>query len=241
MIGEKCTAIVLAAGKGRRMNSSVQKQFLELQGKPLVYYSLSCFQNSPLIDHIILVTGEDSISYCKNEIVDRYELTKVTRIVPGGKERYDSVYAGLLACEDTDYVFIHDGARPFITEDILQRGLDGVKQKGACVVGMPSKDTVKIADSQNYVQETPDRNHVWMVQTPQIFSYSLIRGAYESIRKKDMRGITDDAMVAEKETGISVLLVEGSYKNIKITTPEDLMVAEAFLEEKNIDKKIGKN
>lgn len=226
---EKCTAIVLAAGRGRRMNSSIQKQFLELRGKPVVYYSLDCFQNSPLIDKVVLVTGEASISYCKKEIVDKYHFTKVTEIVPGGKERYDSVYAGLLACEDTDFVFIHDGARPFITEEILQRGFKGVKETGACVVAVPSKDTVKIADHKNCIQETPDRNRVWMVQTPQIFSYQLIRSAYESIRKKDMSNITDDAMVAEQEAGVPILLAEGSYRNIKITTPEDLLIAESFL------------
>ena len=228
---EKCTAIVLAAGRGRRMNSSIQKQFLELQGKPVVYYSLDCFQNSPLIEKIVLVTGKDSLSYCKKEIVDRYHFTKVTEIVPGGKERYDSVYAGLLACENTDFVFIHDGARPFITEEILQRGFQGVKKTGACVVGMPSKDTVKIADHRNCIQETPDRSKIWTIQTPQIFSYTIIRSAYESIRKKDMSNITDDAMVAEQESDVQIQLTEGSYRNINITTPEDLLIAEAFLNE----------
>ena len=228
---EKCTAIVLAAGRGRRMNSSIQKQFLELQGKPVVYQSLDCFQNSPLIEKIVLVTGKDSLSYCKKEIVDRYHFTKVTEIVPGGKERYDSIYAGLLACENTDFVFIHDGARPFITEEILQRGFQGVKKTGACVVGMPSKDTVKIADHRNCIQETPDRSKIWTIQTPQIFSYTIIRSAYESIRKKDMSNITDDAMVAEQESDVQIQLTEGSYRNIKITTPEDLLIAEAFLNE----------
>ena len=226
---EKCTAIVLAAGQGKRMHSKIQKQFLEIQGHPVLYYSLRCFQGSPIIQDIILVTGEEAISYCKNEIVEKYGLTKVTQIIAGGKERYDSVYAGLLACQETDYVFIHDGARPFITEEILQRGLDAVRETGACVVGMPSKDTVKLSDREGFVKETPDRSFVWNVQTPQIFSYSLIRGAHESIRKKDMSGVTDDAMVVEQETGVKVRLSEGSYRNIKITTPEDLAIAESFL------------
>ena len=226
---EKCTAIVLAAGQGKRMHSKIQKQFLEIQGHPVLYYSLRCFQDSPIIQDIILVTGEDVISYCKKEIVEKYGLTKVTQVIAGGKERYDSVYAGLLACQNTDYVFIHDGARPFITEEILQRGLDAVRETGACVVGMPSKDTVKLSDREGFVKETPDRSFVWNVQTPQIFSYSLIRGAHESIRKKDMSGVTDDAMVVEQETGVKVRLSEGSYRNIKITTPEDLAIAESFL------------
>lgn len=226
---EKITAIVLAAGQGKRMHSKVQKQFLEIQDHPVLYYSLRCFQDSLLIDDIILVTGNDMISYCKNEIVDRYSFTKVSNVIAGGKVRYDSVYQGLLACTDTDYVFIHDGARPFITEEILERGLAGVRETGACVVGMPSKDTVKLSDEDGFVGMTPERKQVWTIQTPQIFSYDLIRKAHESIRKKDMSTITDDAMVVEQESGVKVCLVEGSYHNIKITTPEDLDVAEVFL------------
>ena len=223
------TAIVLAAGQGKRMHSKIQKQFLEIGGKPVLYYSLRCFQESPLIQDIILVTGEESISYCKEEIVQKYGFTKVSAVIPGGKERYDSVYAGLCECRDCEYVLIHDGARPFVTEEILKRGLQKVKETGACVIGMPSKDTVKVADEADFVSETPDRKRVWTVQTPQIFSYSLIREAHDSIRQKDMSKITDDAMVVEQETGAKVALAEGSYQNIKITTPEDLDIAEAFL------------
>ena len=225
----RCTAIVLAAGQGKRMHSKIQKQFLEIGGKPILYYSMECFQKSPLIQDIILVTGEDMISYWQSEIVEKYGFTKVCKVTAGGKERYDSVYAGLLCCQDTDYVYIHDGARPFVTEEMIQRGYEAVKRTNACVMGMPSKDTVKLADPSGYIKETPDRKIVWNIQTPQIFSYDLIRGAYESIRKKDMSNVTDDAMVVEQETGTKILLVEGSYQNIKITTPEDLAVAEAFL------------
>ena len=231
---EKITAIVLAAGQGKRMHSKIQKQFLEIQDHPVLYYSLKCFQDSPVIDDIILVTQSDMICYCKDEIVDHYSFTKVSDVIAGGKERYDSVYQGLLACTDTDYVFIHDGARPFITEEILKRGLAGVRETGACVVGMPSKDTVKLSDEDGFVSTTPERKQVWAIQTPQIFSYALIRKAHESIRKKDMSMITDDAMVVEQESGVKVRLVEGSYQNIKITTPEDLDVAEVFL--KKIEK-----
>ena len=230
MADKKCTAIVLAAGQGKRMNSSIQKQFLEIKGYPVLYYSLKCFQDSPLIGEVVLVTSENAVSYCRSEIVKKYGFSKVTGIIAGGKERYDSVYAGLLACGECEYVFIHDGARPFISEEILERGLTGVQETGACVIGMPSKDTVKIADEDGFVKETPDRKNVWTIQTPQIFSYRLIRDAHESIRKKDMSAITDDAMVVEQETGVRVRLAEGSYQNIKITTPEDLVVAESFLE-----------
>lgn len=227
---KKCTAIVLAAGQGKRMHSKVQKQFLEIGQKPIVYYSLHCFQESPRIQEIILVTSKEMIPYCEKEIVKKYGFGKVTRIVEGGKERYDSVYAGLKACKDTDFVFIHDGARPFITVEMVERGYQAVVKTGACVLGMPSKDTVKLADEEGYIKETPDRKIVWNVQTPQIFSYKLICTAYESIQQKDMSNVTDDAMVVEQETGTRILLVEGSYQNIKITTPEDLAVAEAFLQ-----------
>ena len=203
-MSERNTAIVLAAGQGKRMHSKVQKQFLEIQGYPVLYYSLRCFQESPLIQDIILVTGEESISYCKEEIVQKYGFTKVSAVIPGG-------------------------ARPFVTEEILKRGLQKVKETGACVIGMPSKDTVKLSDEEGYVKETPNRKCVWTIQTPQIFSYSLIREAHDSIRQKDMSKITDDAMVVEQETGAKVALAEGSYQNIKITTPEDLDIAEAFL------------
>lgn len=228
----KNTAIVLAAGQGKRMNSKVQKQFLELGGKPLLYYSLKCFQDSGMIRDIILVTGAESVPFCKEEIVEKYGLTKVTKVIPGGKERYDSVYEGLLSCENSDFVLIHDGARPFITEEIIRRGIQGVEKTGACVIGMPSKDTVKIADTQGYVAETPERSSVWTIQTPQIFEYNLIREAHEKIRCRDMSAITDDAMVVERASGAKISLAEGSYKNLKITTPEDLDIAEIFL--KNI-------
>ena len=226
----KCTAIVLAAGQGKRMNSSVQKQFLMLKGKPLLYYSLACFQKSKYIEDIILVTGKECIDFCKQEIIELYGFTKVSKVVAGGKERYDSVYAGLCACEDTDYVFIHDGARPFVTEEIISRAKDAVLEFQACIVGMPSKDTVKIADADQMVKETPNRSTVWNIQTPQAFSYTLIKEAHEIARTQNMEAITDDAMVVETYKNAPVRLVEGAYENIKITTPEDILIAEKFLE-----------
>ena len=225
-----CTAIVLAAGSGKRMGTKIAKQYLEIDGKPLLYYTLLAFERSPRIDKIILTVGsEEQISYCQETILRPYGFQKVASVITGGKERYDSVYAGLCECRDCEYVLIHDGARPFVTEEILKRGLQKVKETGACVIGMPSKDTVKLSDEEGYVKETPNRKCVWTIQTPQIFSYSLIREAHDSIRQKDMSKITDDAMVVEQETGAKVALAEGSYQNIKITTPEDLDIAEAFL------------
>ena len=226
----KSTAIVLAAGQGKRMNSKVQKQFLLIKGKPVLYYSMSCFQNSREIEEIIVVTGNDSINFCKQEIIEAYGFSKVKAVIAGGRERYDSVYAGLCACEDSDYVFIHDGARPFLTEDMIRRGKEAVLASGACVIGMPSKDTIKIADENGMVASTPSRSLVWNIQTPQIFSYTAIREAYERARQQNMADITDDAMVMERFGNMKIKLVEGSYENIKITTPEDILVAKKILE-----------
>ena len=226
----KSTAIVLAAGQGKRMNSKVQKQFLLIKGKPVLYYSLSCFQNSREIEEIIVVTGKESINFCKQEIIEAYGFSKVKAVIPGGNQRYDSVYAGLCACEDSDYVFIHDGARPFLSDDMIKRGKEAVLVYGACVIGMPSKDTIKIADENGMVESTPSRNRVWNIQTPQIFSYTAIREAHERARQQNMADITDDAMVIERFGNMKIKLVEGSYENIKITTPEDILVAEKILE-----------
>ncbi len=225
----KCTAIVLAAGRGKRMESKIPKQFLELEGKPLLYYSLACFQKSPLIDDILLVTSPDAISYCQEELVGQYRLTKVTRVLAGGKERYDSVYQGLLACQGTDYVFIHDGARPFLSQELLKRGYETVRKYGTAIAGMPSKDTIKLVDKGGRVKETPSRDRVWLVQTPQIFAYDAIRTAHDRLQTACKEGITDDAMVMERLSRQEVHMFPGDYRNIKITTPEDLEIAKTFL------------
>ena len=230
----RCAAIVLAAGAGKRMQSEVKKQFLLIKDKPVVYYSLKAFEES-FVDEIVLVTSEDDIELCRQEIVEQYGFTKVKQIVAGGKERYHSVAAGLEQIENADYVFIHDAARPMLTLEILKRAYDCVKETEACVVGMPVKDTIKIANIEGYIAQTPDRNLVWMIQTPQVFKYELIQDAYQKlmVQEKELKNrginITDDAMVVETLTKHSVKLVEGSYENIKITTPEDLGIAERFL------------
>jgi len=226
---EKHIAIVLAAGQGKRMQSSVQKQYLLLNGKPVLYYSLKVFEDCPFMDEIILVTGKDEIAYCQQEIVQKYGFTKIHAIVPGGKERYHSVYEGLKAITEGDYVYIHDGARPFIDSEILERAKAEVEVSGACVVGMPVKDTIKISDGNQLAVETPRRDLVWMVQTPQVFVRELITNAYKKLLEGDTVAVTDDAMVLEIMEHKQVRLVEGSYQNIKITTPEDLVIAEAFL------------
>lgn len=225
----KCTAIVLAAGQGRRMGTTVQKQYLEIQGKPVLYYSLNAFQQSDVIDDIVLVVGEGQKEYCKTEFVAKFGFTKVSQIVYGGSERYFSVWNGLQAITDSEYVYIHDGARPFVTEEIIARAFESVQVEKACVVGMPVKDTIKIADDDGYADYTPNRNLVWLVQTPQVFDLCLIKEAYAELMRLEDIPVTDDAMVVEQMLKKKVKLVEGSYENIKITTPEDLFVAESFL------------
>jgi len=232
----KTTAIVLAGGSGKRMNSSVKKQFLEINGRPILYYSLKAFEDS-FVDEVILVVSEEDKEYCQKEIIEKYNFLKVNKLVPGGKERYHSVANGVMAAGSCDYIFIHDGARPFLTQDMLKRLLSEVEQSGACVAGMPVKDTIKIADNDGFIETTPSRDLVWMIQTPQVFSFELIYKAYERLMVEEnsliQRGIviTDDAMVVETLLGEKVKLVEGSYTNIKITTPEDISVAEGFLRE----------
>mgnify|MGYP004686764479 FL=1 len=231
----KYTAIVLAAGSGKRMNTAVHKQYLDIKGKPVLYYALYAFEQSS-VDEIVLVVGKGETDYCRQEIVEKYGLKKVKKIVEGGKERYHSVYEGLKAADHPDYVLIHDGARPFILKKTIEQTMQEVKKYQACVVAVPVKDTVKIADEEGYAKETPERKYVWAVQTPQVFSYPMIYDAYEKALQQEDTSITDDAMVLEKVTGRKVRLIEGSYRNIKITTPEDLLIAECYLEHPEEEK-----
>ena len=230
-------AIVLAAGTGKRMNSTVAKQYILLKDKPVLYYSLKQFEDS-FVDDIILVTGD--IDFCQKEIVEKYGFAKVRRIVSGGAERYHSVHEGLKATEGIlagkeACVYIHDGARPFINEEILLRAKESVLTYGSGVVAMPVKDTIKIVDDEQFAVSTPNRKHVWQMQTPQSFLFSKVKPAYDKLIEQEKAllaqgvAITDDAMVVELLGDIRVKLVEGSYQNIKITTPEDLLVAERFL------------
>lgn len=224
---DRYTAIVLAAGLGKRMNERIPKQYLLLYDKPVLYYSLKVFEESS-VDDIILVTAAGEEKFCKKEIVEQFEFKKVRAVVAGGKERYHSVYEGLKAVKNADYVLIHDGARPFINMDIIRRSMDAVKQHDACVVGMPVKDTIKILDEEHFVADTPKRKLVWQIQTPQTFAYPLIFSAYRDILKMEDIQITDDAMVVEHMTGKKIRVIEGDYRNIKITTPEDMAVARAY-------------
>ena len=225
-----CTAIVLAGGSGKRMGTKVHKQYLMLKGYPVLYYSLKAFQESDYIDEIILVSGAGEENYCQKEIVENYGFSKVSKVVAGGAERYNSVWNGLQQVgEKEGYVYIHDGARPFVNEKMIERAYECVEETKACVAGMPVKDTIKVVDEKNYVKDTPERKTLWLVQTPQVFEVRLIKEAYQKLIDDKIENATDDAMVIEQMMEHQVKLYLGSYENIKITTPEDLLVAEAFL------------
>lgn len=247
MSKKRCTAIVLAAGRGSRMKSDVPKQYMLLGDRPVIWYALHAIEESAVIDDCIVVTGTEvsDIKYMSGEIVARYGFRKVDTIVAGGAERYDSVYQALKVIADEDmavpnkdgYIFIHDGVRPFLTEEILRRCYEAVEKYHACVAGMPVKDTIKLADGEGYAAQTPDRSRLWQIQTPQVFDTPLIISSYEKLmrEKENLRregiAVTDDAMTVERFTGQKVKLVEGSYENIKITTPEDLRIAEALIQD----------
>ena len=237
-----CTAVVLAAGSGKRMGSQIPKQFMPLKGKPVLWYSLQAMEQSPLMDEVVLVTGEDDIPRVRTQFVEQYSFQKIKDIVAGGAERYESVYHALLSIKERNgekdgYVFIHDGARPFVSQEILKSLYLSVQETQACVTGTKVKDTIKVSNEAGIVVATPDRNTLWAVQTPQVFSQKLIIEAYErlmqalpSLAEKGIT-VTDDAMVVETMCSQPVTLVEGSYRNIKLTTPEDMLFAESLLSE----------
>lgn len=235
---QRSTAVLLAAGKGSRMGGEVPKQYLEIAGVPLLSRSLSALGGSEVIDDIVMVIPPGDEEYIRKNILPHAPQAagKVRAFAEGGAERYFSVYNGLEAISwPCSYVYIHDGARPFIDEATLLRLQKAVSECGACVAGMPSKDTVKLADADGFVQDTPDRSRVWSVQTPQVFERELITQSYRrmiaALPELTARGvhITDDAMAAELMGGVRVKLIEASYRNIKITTPEDIAAAEAML------------
>ena len=229
----KITAIVLAAGSGSRMKSKTKKQFMEIKGKPVIWYSLFEFEKSR-VDEIILVTGKEDIDYCKKEIVEKYNLKKIKNVVAGGSERYESVYNGLKEVTG-NIVLIHDGARPLINNEIIERSIEGTIKSDTCVVGVPVKDTIKRANKEGYIIDTPNRSELWITQTPQSFKTDLVKMAYKKMKEELEKGnttlnITDDAMVVEEFTTNQVRFVQGDYKNIKVTTPEDIDIAELFIE-----------
>lgn len=223
----KNLAVVLAAGKGSRMKSGQPKQYMEVDGKPMVCHSLDLFERCAFIDGIVLVVGSGEIRYAETEIRERYGYRKLAAILAGGGERcYSVCYALEKIAEELpgcEYVYIHDGARPFLDMDVLERVRLGVEKEGACIAAVPVKDTIKIVDEDGKAVETPERNRLWAAQTPQAFRFPLIYNAYQRMMAEERaEGITDDAQVLERMNGIASAIAEGGWRNIKITTPEDL-------------------
>lgn len=237
--GFNCSVVIVAAGSGKRMGTDISKQFLSIQNKPVVVYTLEKFSQIDEIDEIILVTKKEFIEYCKNDIVDKYNIKKVSKIIEGGKERQNSVFKGIEAIENKNsIVLIHDGVRPFVKKEHILKTIESAENCGTGVLGARAKDTIKICDKNNMVIDTPDRNFMWYIQTPQTFKYDLIYKAHFMADKEGFLG-TDDAMLAERYD-IPVKIIEGDYNNIKITTIEDLALSEAILnsEKKEVSENI---
>ena len=223
------TAVIVAAGKGKRMGTEISKQFLPLCGKEILAHTVEKFEKAACIRDIILVTGGDALQDVR-QMVQEYGWKKIISVTEGGKERQDSVFLGLQQVpQDTEIVLIHDGVRPFVTEEILERSIAAAKETGGCVAGVPAKDTIKVCDAEGFAIATPDRSTLRQIQTPQTFRRNEILAADEKAKADGFLG-TDDASVAE-HSGFPVRVIMGSYSNIKITTKEDLLIGAAFLKE----------
>jgi 2-C-methyl-D-erythritol 4-phosphate cytidylyltransferase len=227
----KYQVMVLAAGQGKRMKAGRNKQFIELEGKPVIIHTLTVFENDPMCEEIKLVINEKEVSLFK-ELLATYEIAKVSEMVLGGKERQDSVYNGLLRMENAEIVLVHDGARPFIRQEVIHRLVEKAKLEGAAIVGVPVKDTIKKVNSDLLIMETVERAALWMIQTPQAFQYPILQSAHQRAKEEQYLG-TDESSLVER-IGIPVHMVEGDYENIKMTTPEDLIVANAILKKQKV-------
>lgn len=227
----KVIALVPASGKGKRMGAEINKQYLLLDGKPIVARTVQVLEDAPFIDDIYIIVPEAEIPYCREHVVERYSFAKVRRIVAGGAERQHSVLNGLRALEgagEDDVIIIHDGVRPFVLPSILEESVETSCMYDGALAAVPVKDTVKEV-RDGIVRETPPRESLWLAQTPQTFRYPVIMAAHERAEAESYLG-TDDASLVEW-MGKEVHIVMGDYRNIKITTPEDLLLAEAFLRE----------
>jgi 2-C-methyl-D-erythritol 4-phosphate cytidylyltransferase len=228
----KVCAIIAAAGSGSRMGANFNKQFIKIKDKPLLYYTLNAFNKNSFVDNIIITAKEEEISFIKEEIVYKYKLSKVSAVIAGGKERQDSVFNALKSISDFDIVLIHDGARPFVSQEIIENGIENAIKFGATACGVSPKDTIKLKGENGFSSGTLNRDELFSVQTPQCFRYELIFEAHKRAFQQGVR-YTDDTAVIES-FGENVFLYDGSYENIKITTPEDLIFANRIVEEKNL-------
>lgn len=222
--------IIVAAGTGSRMKANINKQFIKLNDKEIITYTIEKFYNNKNINDIVIVVKEDEVEFFKKEILVKYNFNNI-KIAYGGKERQDSVYNGIKVLDkNCKYVLVHDGARPFVNEDIINRSLEEVQKYKSVVVGVPVKDTIKVVNNNNYIVDTPNRSTLWSVQTPQTFDYSVIKMAYEDAFDNNFYG-TDDAMLVER-IGYTVKMIYGSYNNIKVTTTEDIDIGIQILNSK---------
>lgn len=228
MIENKFVSVIIAAaGMSNRMGSKINKAFLLINDKPILAHTIEKFERSKYIDEIIIVCKEDEIDYTRKEIVNRYKFTKVVNIVKGGKERQDSVYNGIKAISvNADIVLTHDGARPFIRTETINKAVETVLNCDACVVGVRVKDTIKSVNEDDTVHHTPKRSLLWQAQSPQCFKKDVLLRGYEHAIKENILATDDSALV--EFAGVEVKMLEGHYDNIKITTPEDLVIAEIF-------------
>jgi 2-C-methyl-D-erythritol 4-phosphate cytidylyltransferase len=230
----RTVAVIVAAGRGRRMGAGAPKQFLPLARKPILAHTLAVFEAAEIVDEVLVVVPRDEVARCRTEVVEKYRFRKVRAVLPGGRKRQDSVLTGLRAIEPPcDVVCVHDGVRPFVRPDAIERSVRTAARLGASVVAVPVTDTIKIATDDGFVKATPDRCLLWAAATPQSFRYGMLLDAYERAERDGFLA-TDDAMVVER-TGASVLLIEGTPDNIKITTPEDLALARAILKRRRAE------
>ncbi len=224
----KCVALVPAAGQGKRMGGAHSKPYLLLEGKPILAHTLLELQRCPLVDEVVLIVERGEIERARASVVEAFRLQKVGAILAGGVQRQDSVWEGLKTVQDDcDLVMVHDGVRPFISQEMLARAIQGAVDCGASIAAVPAKDTVKLVSAQNVVLTTPDRKSIFLVQTPQTFKRDILVRAYRQAMEDGFYA-TDEASLVER-LGLPVRVVEGSYENIKITTPEDLVVGEMIL------------
>lgn len=226
-MGKVC-AIILAGGMGKRMGSSVNKQYLKLKGEPILKHTIECFEKNKNIDKIVVVAAINEVEYCNEKIIKKYDFKKVSIVLAGGIERQNSVFNGLKAAYNCEIVLIHDGARPFVSNSIIDEGIKYARNYGACAPGVTPKDTIKVKNSEGFSIDTLRRETLISVQTPQCFKYDLILEAHKYIEANKII-VTDDTMAVEI-LNYKVFLYQGDYKNIKITTPEDLIIGEKILE-----------
>lgn len=234
----KATAVILAAGVGKRMGMGVSKQYLTMGKKPILVHTLEKFEKASLISDVIIVVSEEDVSYVKEEICGKHKLAKVTKVAIGGKERQDSVRKGLQCLDgDTDIVMTHDGVRPFISPEYIDLLIRNVSEKGAITLGVPVKDTIKSIGYDGCITNTLDRSSLWLTQTPQVFLRHIICDAHEHAHQEGIYE-TDDAALVER-MGVPVVMMQGSSQNIKITTPEDLDMGTYILKQWSNKMKIG--